>query len=211
MDLVCVVAVQQEIDQMKSVGTDKAALTDLKVYLKNINASMPESLSLVILTEHLSDIYGNVFNAVLPSSYHAMDALVKLKLSDREPYLTMLDAQVVRGRARQSSYHVADCFDLLCARRPIRHHTLAKGPMPYIVLNTPASTEFCQEGIDSLQKARGDEHDGLKEVPGRGDDLDVEKDVISTFEAYMMTRTVRAIWIQIHRYLQDMVDCAVYQ
>ncbi|PBK71929.1 hypothetical protein ARMSODRAFT_973471 [Armillaria solidipes] len=220
-------AVQQEIDQMKSIDTDKAVLMDLKVYLKNINAGVPFPghsyralyergdvllgcipqrlqksgqqrtqgfflLHLHYHTERLSDIYGNLFNVVLPSLYHVMDALVRPEPSEIEPYLTVLDAQVVHGRARQSSYHVANCFDIRCARRPIRRHTLAKGPVPYLVLNAPASTEFYQEGIGSLQKARGDGHDRVKGVPGGGDDLDevLLKDVIPSFEAYMMTPTV---------------------
>ncbi len=120
-------------------------------------------------TEHLSDIYGNLFDVVLPLLYHVMDALVKLKPSDIELYLTVLDAHIVHGRVRQSSYHVANCFDLRhvqlhvkghrllnfftrCARRPIRRHTLVKGPvLCLVILNAPASTEFCQERIDSLQ------------------------------------------------------------
>ncbi|PBK79214.1 hypothetical protein ARMGADRAFT_1093355 [Armillaria gallica] len=59
--------------------------------------------------------------------------------------------KVVHGRARQSSYHITNCFDLRCARRPISRHTLAEVPVPcLVILNAPASTEFYQEGIDSL-------------------------------------------------------------
>ncbi|KAK0421612.1 hypothetical protein EV421DRAFT_1742084 [Armillaria borealis] len=161
MDLVRIVAglfkvsesaVQQEIDQMKSIlGTDKAALTDLKKSSNKGRAASFFSQYFHYQTEHLSDIDGNQFNVALPSLYHAMDTLVKLKSSDTKPYLTVLDAQVVHGRARQSSYHVANCFDLRCARRPICRDTLAKGPVPCLVLNAPASTEFYQEGIGSLQ------------------------------------------------------------
>ncbi|PBK71924.1 hypothetical protein ARMSODRAFT_954745 [Armillaria solidipes] len=42
-------------------------------------------------SEYLSGIYGNLFNIFLSSLYHAMDDLVKLKPSDIEPYLSVLE------------------------------------------------------------------------------------------------------------------------
>ncbi|SJL11228.1 uncharacterized protein ARMOST_14631 [Armillaria ostoyae] len=122
-------AVQQEIDQMKSIDTDKAVLTDLKVYLKNINAGLygrgdvplgciPQRLQksgqqrtqgffllhLHYHTERLSDIYGNLFNVVLPSLYHVMDALLFMDELDNLLTTSLIASIFVCSQANTSSH-----------------------------------------------------------------------------------------------------------
>ncbi len=72
-----------DLDLEKWPTQDVRLLSSPNVYVTYTN--LPHQ------SEYLSGIYGNLFNIFLSSLYHAMDDLVKLKPSDIEPYMSVLE------------------------------------------------------------------------------------------------------------------------